>query len=96
MTAEEYKWYASPKRDIWHYLTDTDGTTPVQPSDINLYVVDSSWGANGDPTLASRRNFVIGLEGAEGAAIDPSSGDFLFTTFGGGDRVIVVHGFTIP
>lgn len=51
--------------------------------------------ANGDPIPASRRDFVTGLSGAEGAAIDPVTGDFLFWTFGGGDRVVVVRGCTI-
>ena len=34
-----------------------------------------------------------GLTGAEGSLIDPVTGDFLFSTFGGGDRLIVVQGF---
>jgi hypothetical protein len=49
---------------------------------------------SGDPLLNTRRRFVIGLTGAEGATIDPTSGDFLFSTFGGGDRIIVVRGFS--
>ena len=38
------------------------------------------------------------MGGADGAFIDPLTGDFLFSTFGGGDRVIVVRGFarTLP
>lgn len=51
--------------------------------------------ANGDPVSGTRRDFVTGLGGAEGAAIDPVTGDFLFSTFGGGNRVVVVRGFTI-
>lgn len=51
--------------------------------------------ANGDPVLASRRDFITDLSGAEGAAIDPLTGDFLFSTFGGGDRIVVVQGFTV-
>lgn len=50
--------------------------------------------ANGDPIVATRRIFITGLSGAEGATIDPLTGDFLFSTFGGGDRVIRVVGFT--
>jgi hypothetical protein len=57
---------------------------------IVSYEVD----ANGDPVLATRRTFISGLTGAEGAAIDPLTGDFLFSTFGGGNHVIVVSGFT--
>lgn len=59
---------------------------------IASYDVD----ANGDPILGSRRNFMTGLSGAEGAFIDPVTGDFLFSTFGGGNRVIRVSGFAVP
>jgi hypothetical protein len=52
--------------------------------------------ANGNPDPASRISFITGLTGAEGAAIDPLTGDFLFSTFGGGDRVVVVKGFAAP
>lgn len=56
---------------------------------IAAYEVDD----NGDPVLATRRIFMEGLEGAEGAAVDPVTGDFLFSTFGGGDKLVVVRGF---
>ncbi|MBC8055702.1 MAG: PEP-CTERM sorting domain-containing protein, partial [Rhizobiales bacterium] len=59
---------------------------------VAAYEVD----ANGDPLLASRRTFLSGLSGAEGAVIDPVTGDFLFSTFGGGSRVVVVSGFLAP
>lgn len=52
--------------------------------------------ANGDPILATRRDFITALGGVEGAVRDPVTGDFLFSTFGGGNRVIVVHGFSAP
>jgi hypothetical protein len=52
--------------------------------------------ANGDPIVASRRDFITDLTGAEGAFIDPVTGDFLFTTFGGGDHFVVVQGFVPP
>jgi hypothetical protein len=51
---------------------------------------------NGDPIPSTRRTFITGLDGADGAYIDPVTGDFLFSTFGGGDRVIVVRGFAKP
>ena len=51
---------------------------------------------NGDPIPDTRRFFLIGLSGAEGAFIDPLSGDFLFSTFGGGNRVVAVRGFRAP
>jgi hypothetical protein len=52
--------------------------------------------ASGNPVSASRRDFITGLSGAEGACIDPLTGDFLFSTFGGGDQVVVVQGFVAP
>jgi hypothetical protein len=55
----------------------------------------SAWDvdANGDPLTGTRRDFMTGLSGAEGAFIDPVTGDFLFSTFGGGDRIVRVSGF---
>lgn len=50
--------------------------------------------ANGNPLIATRQDFITGLSGAEGGAIDPITGDFLFSTFGGGNKVVVVQGFT--
>ena len=51
---------------------------------------------NGDPVVATRRTFLTGLDGAEGALLDPVTGDFVFTTFGGGSRVLVIRGFRPP
>jgi hypothetical protein len=59
---------------------------------VRAYDID----ANGDPLPGTQREFLTGLSGAEGAVIDPVTGDFLFSTFGGGDRVIVVRGFSAP
>lgn len=59
---------------------------------VSAYVVDT----NGDPLVDTRRDFLTGLTGAEGAAIDPLTGDFLFSTFGGGSQVVVVQGFLAP
>jgi len=59
---------------------------------ISTYDLD----ANGDPIVSSRRDFITGLTNAEGAAIDPLTGDFLFSTFGGGDRIVRVDGFVPP
>lgn len=50
----------------------------------------------GNPIVATKRPFLTGLTGAEGAAIDPLTGDFLFSTFNGGNRVVVVRGFSVP
>lgn len=57
---------------------------------VRAYEVDS----NGDPLPATARLFISGLSGAEGAASDPVTGDFLFSTYGGGHRVLRVTGFT--
>lgn len=60
---------------------------------VGAYDVDN----NGDPIAASRRTFMSSLSGAEGAFIDPVTGDFLFSTFGNGqDYVVRVSGFAIP
>ena len=59
---------------------------------LSTYTTD----ANGNPVLASRHAFVTGLTGAEGSAIDPVTGDLIFSTFGGGNQVIEVRGFTTP
>jgi hypothetical protein len=59
---------------------------------VASYEVD----ANGNPIVATRRDFITDLTGAEGAFIDPLTGDFIFSTFGGGDRIVVVEGFVPP
>jgi hypothetical protein len=57
---------------------------------IAVYDVDG----RADPVLATRRDFITGLDGAEGAYRDPATGDFFFSTWGqAADRVIVVRGF---
>jgi hypothetical protein len=58
---------------------------------VVAYQVDS----NGAPT-GSGQSFITGLTGAEGATIDPLTGDFLFSTFGGGSSLDVVAGFNAP
>jgi len=60
---------------------------------VGAYQVDS----NGDPILASRQDFILGLTGAEGAFIDPITGDFLFSTFGtNSDSIYEIQGFVPP
>jgi len=58
---------------------------------ISAYQVDGNGNPTGTPTP-----FITQLSGAEGAVIDPLSGDFLFSTFGGGSHVIAVRGFVAP
>ena len=52
--------------------------------------------SNGDPIITSAQDFITGLSGAEGAFIDPLTGDFLFSTFGSSNQVIRVSGFIAP
>lgn len=59
---------------------------------VGAYQVD----ANGNPIVASRQDFLSGLTGAEGAAIDPLTGDFIFSTFGAGNRLFVVSQVGVP
>lgn len=59
---------------------------------VATYAID----ANDDPIVSSRRDFINGLSGAEGAVIDPVTGDFLFSDWGGGDHIWRVSGFTPP
>jgi hypothetical protein len=59
-------------------------------------VITAPLDANGDPVMASAQDFITGLSGAEGAFIDPLTGDFLFSTFGGGNQIIRVSGFIAP
>ena len=51
---------------------------------------------DGAPIVTTRRDFVVGLTGAEGGFVDPVTGDFLFSTFGQDQRVVVVGGFAAP
>jgi hypothetical protein len=59
---------------------------------VGAYQLDGS----GNPIASSRQDFLNGLSGAEGALIDPLTGDFIFSTFGGGDQIFVIQGFTPP
>ena len=59
---------------------------------VGTYQID----AFGNPIAASRQDFMTGLGGAEGAFIDPLTGDFLFSTFGSGNSLFVIKGFAAP
>lgn len=73
-----------------HFANPSVLVTEYGTGRVVSYEVD----ADGDPVVTTRRVFITGLGGAEGAAIDPVTGDFLFSTFGGANRVIRVRGFT--
>ena len=59
-------------------------------------VVTAPLDANGDPILAQSQDFVRNIVHAEGACIDPVSGDFLFSTWGANNEIIRVGGFATP
>jgi hypothetical protein len=76
----------SPGFSLSSLLISEYGSARIAAYDVN---------AQGDPVPATRRDFVTGVSGAEGALIDPVSGNFLFSTFGGGNQVLVVKGFVV-
>jgi hypothetical protein len=51
---------------------------------------------NGFPTISSARPMVTGLTNAEGASIDPTTGNYVFTTFGGTNSFFVLSGGFVP
>jgi hypothetical protein len=63
--------------------------TEYSTGSVSVYDIDGA----GDPIPVSRQLFLTGLSGAEGATIDAQSGAFVFSTFGGGNQVVVVDGF---
>ena len=81
----------------WGYVPLGSPDFSVPSMIVSEYSADSvavyDMDVNGNPIVASRRVFITGLTGAEGAAIDPISGSFIFSTFGGGNHIIVVRGF---
>lgn len=54
---------------------------------VAVYSIDE----NGDPISSSRQDFLTGIDGPIGAAIDPLTGDFFFSTYSFGD--FNPHGF---
>ena len=56
-------------------------------------VITAPLDADGNPRLDEAQDVITGLTGAEGAVIDPKTGDFLFSTFGGGKSLVRVTGF---
>jgi len=71
------------------FANDSILLSRYQAGAVSAYEIDR----NGDPIPETARVFISGLGGVEGAAIDPVTGDFFFSTFGGGNRVIRVSGF---
>lgn len=56
---------------------------------VSAYQVD----AFGTPIPGSRQDFITGLVGAEGGVLDPATQQFVFSTFQGGDKIVIVRGF---
>jgi hypothetical protein len=52
--------------------------------------------ANGLPIPSTEEDFLTGLNKAQGAVVDPVTGDFLFSTFNGGNHIYAVRGFAAP
>ena len=77
----------SPLIPDYSYVIITEFST----GSVVLYQTD----AQGRAVPSSRLLFMNGLGGAEGACIDPITGDFFFSTYGGGNRVISVQGFGV-
>ena len=87
-----------------------EGAVYIDGSNAGFGGIDSllvsEWGAGlvgayqldafGNPIVATRQDFLTGLGGAEGALIDPLTGDFLFSTFGAGNSLFVISGFQAP
>jgi hypothetical protein len=57
---------------------------------VLAYALDGSGNLTGSSSV-----FVTGVSGAEGAAVDPLTGDFLFSTYGSTNKVLVVSGFSV-
>jgi hypothetical protein len=72
------------------FANDTLLVSEYDNGQIVAYPLDASGNLSGNSSV-----FVSGLTGAEGAAVDPLTGDFLFSSFGTGGSVFVVSGFTV-
>src|SRR5436190_10710149 len=52
--------------------------------------------SQGDPVPASQQDFLLGIVGPEGVAIDPVTGDFLFSTSGEQNKLVLVRRSAAP
>ena len=75
-----------------NFSVDSALVADYQYNAVYAYEVD----ANGDLKSTTYKTFISGLSGAEGAFIDPLTGDFLFSTFGQGSQIVAVQGFSVP
>lgn len=74
------------------FVPDSVLISEYSAGEVGAYQID----ANGDPIVSTRRLFMTGLNGAEGAVIDPVTGDFIFSTYGSSNTILVVNGFDAP
>jgi len=99
-TAKDTISYTAPGPEGVAYIPAGSLAFPNLSMAISSYsdgkVVVYEVGAGGLPINSSAKDMVIDLTGAEGAWIDPITGDFLFSTFGGGDKIIRISGFVAP
>ena len=65
------------------FAVDSMLVSEFSANNVAAYQLD----ANGNPIPATRVDFITGLDGAEGAAIDPLTGDFLFSTYWTGEDI---------
>ncbi len=78
----------SPAFDVDHLIVSEWSTNTV-----GTYEVD----AQGDPVVATRKDFFTAFPRPWGAYFEPQTGDFMFLTWGAGvDRVYIVQGFEPP
>ena len=75
------------------FAVDSMLVSEFSAGNVAAYALD----AGGNPIPGTRTDFITGLTDAEGAAVDPLTGDFLFSTFGTGeDHLFLVSGFVPP
>jgi len=72
-----------------NFATDSILVSEYNAGRVSAYTAD----ANGNPVVASRQDFIANLAGTEGGTVDPTTGDFVFSTYGSGNKVVVVQGF---
>lgn len=99
-TAEVYVFPLTSGPEGIAYIPNGSAGFPNPSMVISSYgngtVVVYEVGSDGLPVIETGREMVVGLSGAEGALIDPVTGDFLFSTFGGGNKVVRISGFVAP
>ncbi len=81
--------YVPPGSPVFNSLNRYLLITEFGSARVAAYQLD----ANGFPIVATRDTFISGFNSPEGAILDPVTSDVLFSTFGGGNQIVVVSGF---